>query len=150
MKRILPILFLMTSNLFFSQTNYKEIKTEKLNLEKVQLAQNFIKSYLDKCSNKDYSEFTDFKLSKGHENFVKKKIKEICLCDEKMYGQISIENLNSAYKNKASLLGGEELYIYNASTEKNKDIKYLSVWISNENIIEGMVITSYKPFRKRN
>ena len=71
----------------------------------------------------------------------------LCLNNEKKLGKISLQNLNSAYKDKSSLLGGEELYIFDANTEKNKETKYLSVWIANENQINGIVLTSYKPLK---
>lgn len=149
MRRILPILLVLNSIFIYCQTNYKEIKTEKLNTEKVLLAKNFIQSYLDKCSNKDYSGFNNFKLSKGHQHFVTEKIGEMCSNDEKKFGDILLGNLNSAYKENVSFFGGVELYIFDAQTEKDKSIKYLSVWISRDHIIEGMVVTSYKPFKKR-
>ena len=43
-----------------------------------------------------------------------------------------------------------ELYIFDVHTEKNKKLKYLSVWISKKNQIDGMVITSEKPLNKKN
>ena len=149
MKKIVTILTLISSILIYSQNSYKEIKTEKLNSGKVQTAKNFIKTFLDKCENKDYSEFKNFNLSNGHKNFMNEKLKEICVSNLEKFGKIRIENLNSAYKEKISLIGGNELYIFNSNTEKAKDTKYLSVWISKNNLIDGIVITVEKPFRKK-
>lgn len=149
MRQILLIVFLLNSIFICCQTNYKEIKTEKLNTEKVLLAKSFIQSYLDKCLNKDYSGFNNYKLSKEHQKYVNERISELCINDEQKLGKISLENLNSAYKENISFFGGVELYIFDAKTEKDKNIKYLSVWISKDNIIEGMVITSYKPFKRK-
>lgn len=140
---------IICSNLFYSQLDYKKIDNENINQDKVQLSEKFIQSYLTKCSNQDYSDFVDFNLTKGHKNFMHQKLKEICLGDENLYGKIELINLNSAYKTNDSLFGSTELYIFNAKTEKDKEIKYLSVWISKKALIEGMVITSYKPFKKK-
>ena len=141
---------IICSNLFYSQIDYKKIDNEDINQDKVQLSEKFIQSYLTKCSSQDYSDFVDFNLSKGHKNFVDQKLKEICLGDEDRYGKIELINLNSVYKTNDSFFGRTELYIFNAKTEKDKEIKYLSVWISKKDLIEGMVITSYKPFKEKN
>ena len=55
MKKILLILTLTFANLIYSQTNYKQIQTEKVNSQKIQIAKNFIETYLNKCQNKDYT-----------------------------------------------------------------------------------------------
>lgn len=149
MNKIFTILTLISSILIYSQNSYKEIKTEKLNSGKVQTAKNFIKTFLDKCENKDYSEFKNFNLSNGHKDFMNEKLEEICASNTAKFGKIRIENLNSAYKENISLMGGNELYIFNSNNEKVKDIKYLSVWISKNNQIDGMVITAEKPFKKK-
>ena len=75
-------------------------------------------------------------------------LEKICVSNAKTFGKINIKNLNSAYKNNSSLFGGNELYIFNSNTEKIKAIKYISVWISKNNTIDGMVITSEKPFNR--
>ena len=147
MKKTLLILTLTFANLIYSQTNYKKIQTEKLNTENVELAKKFIESFVNKCENKDYTEFSEFNLSSEFKKFMNLKLKEVCLNNEKTTGRIRLKNLNSAYKNKSSLLGNEELYIFDASTEKNNDIKYLSTWISKENQINGLILTSYKPLK---
>ena len=149
MKKIFTILTLISSILIYSQNSYKEIKTDQLNSGKSQTAKNFIRTFLDKCEDKDYSAFKNFNLSNGFKNFMNEKLEEICLSNDAKFGKIRIENLKSAYKEKISLIGGNELYIFNSYTEKVKDIKYLSVWIANENQIDGMVITAEKPFKKK-
>ena len=149
MNKIITILTLISGILIYSQNSYTEIKTEKLNSGKSQTAKNFIETFLDKCENKDYSEFKNFNLSDGHKNFMNEKLEEICVNNSAKFGKIRIENLNSAYKENISLIGGNELYIFNSNTEKIKDIKYLSVWISKNNKIDGIVITAEKPFRKK-
>ena len=149
MKKIFAILTLISSILIYSQNSYKEIKTDQLNSGKSQTAKNFIRTFLDKCEDKDYSAFKNFNLSNGFKNFMNEKLEEICLSYVAKFGKIRIENLNSAYKEKISLIGGNELYIFNSNTEKVKDTKYLSVWISKNNQIDGMVITAEKPFKKK-
>ena len=149
MKKTFTILTLISSILIYSQNSYKEIKTDQLNSGKSQTAKNFIRTFLDKCEDKDYSAFKNFNLSNGFKNFMNEKLEEICLSNAAKFGKIRIENLNSAYKEKNSLIGGNELYIFNSNTEKVKDTKYLSVWISKNNQIDGMVITAEKPFKKK-
>ena len=145
MNKIITILTLISGILIYSQNSYKEIKTEKLKSEKSQIAKNFIETFLDKCEKKDYSEFQNFNLSEGHKNFMNQKLEEICVSNLSKFGKIRIENLNSAYKENVSLIATNELYIFNTNTEKNKDIKYVSVWISKNNQIDGIVITAEKP-----
>ena len=149
MKKLLYILFIVSSALAFSQTDYKEIPTEKLDTKKVLLAKSFIQSYLEKCLTMDYSIPSGFKVSEGLEKLFTDKISEVCESNRQHFGTINLDNLNSAYKNKTSLFNGQELYIFDAKTEKDKTIQYLSAWISKDNTIEGMVITSYKPFKKK-
>ena len=149
MYKVLTILSFVFSQLIYCQTNYKKIEVQKHDKEKIALAQTFIQSYLNKCFSKDYSEFSDGNLSIDFKGFMDQKLSETCLSNEKNFGTITLEHLNSIYKDKSSLFGNTELYIFNAKTEKDQDIKYLSVWISKENKIEGMVITSYKPLKKR-
>ena len=150
MKKILLILTLTFANLIYSQTNYKQIQTEKVNSQKIQIAKNFIETYLNKCQNKDYTKFSEFKLSSEFENFLTKNLNEVCTNNEEKLGKINLKNLNSVYKDKSSLVGQNELYIFEVNTEKNKKLKYLSVWISKQNQIDGMVITSEKPLKKKN
>lgn len=147
MKKNLLILTLTFANIIYSQTNYKKIETEKLNPEKVQLSQKFIQTFINKCENKDYTEFSEFNLPSEFKKFLNLKLEEVCSNNENKLGKISLQNLNSAYKDKSSLIGGEELYIFDANTEKNKETKYLSVWISKENQINGIVLTSHKPLK---
>lgn len=150
MKRLPFFLLIFISNLFYSQIEYKKVESQDIDQDKVLLSEKFIQSYLTKCSSQDYSDFVDFNLSKGHKKFVNQKLKEICLGDENRYGKIELIDLNSVYKTNDSFFGRTGLYIFNAKTEKDKNIKYLSVWISKNDLIEGMVITSYKPFKKKN
>jgi len=65
MKKI-TLLFAITSSLFASsQKNYTKISTSKINTERVNVSENFIKEYYKKCENKDYSQFAGFILDKG-------------------------------------------------------------------------------------
>jgi hypothetical protein len=63
----------------------------------------------------------------------------------------SVGNFNSAYIHKTSLTTDPvELFIFNAKTEKNPDIQFLSVWIyQDRNYISGLVITKEKPFKSK-
>ena len=149
MKSILSFVSLFFVIYIYGQNNYKQIPSEKLSEQKIQLTKNFIQTYLTKCENKNYTEFSNFNLATEHKKFMDKNLTEICQNDEKNFGKINLNKFNSAYKNKSSLVGGNELYIFDANTEKDKNIKYLSVWISKENQIDGMVITDYKPLKKR-
>jgi non-homologous end joining protein Ku len=106
MKKILLILTLTFTNLIYSQTNFKKIQTEKLNPEKVQLAKKFIQTFLNKCENKDYTEFSEFNIPSEFKKFLNLKFEEVCLSNEKKLGKINLQNLNSAYKDKSSLFGG--------------------------------------------
>ena len=75
MKKIVAILTLISSILIYSQNSYKEIKTDQLNSGKSQTAKNFIRTFLDKCEDKDYSAFKNYNLSNGFKNFMNEKRK---------------------------------------------------------------------------
>lgn len=150
MKKILLILTISFANIIYSQTNYKKIRTKKINTEKVQIAKKFIQSYLTKCQNEKNTELTGFNLSDEFKKFLTKNLNEICLNNDEKFGKINLKNLNSVYKEKSSLIGLNELYIFDVDTEKDKKVKYLSIWILKRNQIKGMVITSYKPLKKKN
>ena len=54
MKKIVLLGLINLSTLGFAQKIYTKISDSKINQERLQVAQNFINQYLDKCKNKDY------------------------------------------------------------------------------------------------
>ena len=83
--------------------------------------------------------------------FLEDKLSEICQKNETDLGKIELQDFNSAYIHKTSLTTDPvELFIFNAKTEKNPDLKYLSVWIyQDRNYLSGLVITKEKPFKSK-
>lgn len=133
-----------------AQKLYKEIPAKKISSEKVKLSKNFINNFLEKCADKDYTNFTDYNLSNHFKKFIDENLEQVCTNNEKVYGVIKTENLNSVYNDRYSnLYNPVELYIYNVSTEKNKEVKFISIWMTqNENLIDGIWISNYKPLEK--
>ncbi|REC44381.1 hypothetical protein [Chryseobacterium sp. 5_R23647] len=149
MKKI-TLLFAITSSLFASsQKNYTKISTSKINTERVNVSENFIKEYYKKCENKDYSQFAGFILDKRLERKLfddyEKKCEEV-----NQSGKINIVKLNSVYiKDYTKNSDPIELIVFDADFEKSKDLKYINVWIyRDQNVINGILISEEKPFVK--
>ena len=149
MKKI-TLLFAITSSLFASsQKNYTKISTSKINTERVNVSENFIKEYYKKCENKDYSQFAGFILDKRLERKLfddyEKKCEEV-----NQSGKINAVKLNSVYiKDYTKNSDPIELIVFDADFEKSKDLKYINVWIyRDQNLINGILISKEKPFVK--
>jgi len=149
MKKI-TLLFAITSSLFASsQKNYTKISTSKINTERVNVSENFIKEYYKKCENKDYSQFAGFILDKRLERKLfddyEKKCEEV-----NQSGKINTVKLNSVYiKDYTKNSDPIELIVFDADFEKSKDLKYINVWIyRGQNVINGILISEEKPFVK--
>lgn len=149
MKKI-TLLFAITSSLFASsQKNYTKISTSKINTERVNVSENFIKEYYKKCENKDYSQFAGFILDKRLERKLfddyEKKCEEV-----NQSGKINTVKLNSVYiKDYTKNSDPIELIVFDADFEKSKDLKYINVWIyRDQNVINGILISKEKPFVK--
>lgn len=149
MKKI-SLLFAITSSLFASsQKNYTKISTSKINTERVNVSENFIKEYYKKCENKDYSQFAGFILDKRLERKLfddyEKKCEEV-----NQSGKINTIKLNSVYiKDYTKNSDPIELIVFDADFEKSKDLKYINVWVyRDQNVINGILISEEKPFVK--
>ncbi|REC56443.1 hypothetical protein DRF62_03820 [Chryseobacterium piscium] len=149
MKKI-TLLFAITSSLFASsQKNYTKISTSKINTERVNVSENFIKEYYKKCENKDYSQFAGFILDKRLERKLfddyEKKCEEV-----NQSGKFNAVKLNSVYiKDYTKNSDPIELIVFDADFEKSKDLKYINVWIyRDQNVINGILISEEKPFVK--
>ncbi len=70
--------------------------------------------------------------------------------DEEL-GKIELLDFDYAHLNKYSINKDPfELFVFNAKTEKNPDLKYLSVWIyQDRNYLSGLVITKEKPLNPK-
>ena len=143
----LIIIALFFSSLLPAQSFYKKISDKNINTERQTIAKNFIQEFLNKCENKNYTSFEKFNVAKKFEMFLEEKLSEICQKNETDLGKIELQDFNSAYIHKTSLTTDPiELFIFNAKTEKNPDIQFLSVWIyQDRNYISGLVITKEKP-----
>ncbi|MFB0967687.1 MAG: hypothetical protein QMB15_09585 [Cloacibacterium sp.] len=143
----LIIIALFFSSLLSAQSYYKKISDKNINTERQTIAKNFIQEFLNKCENKNFTSFEKFNIAKKFEMFLDEKLSDICQKNETDLGKIELHNLNSAYFYKISLTSDPvELFIFNAKTEKNPEIKFLSVWVyQDRNYIRGMVITKEKP-----
>ena len=140
-KIILISLFFTT--LLNAQNVYKKIPENKIDSNRLNISKNFISEYLQKCVNKDYSEFKDFKLSKRMELFIKNEYKKLVMKKLKF---------NSSYIHKYTINSDPlELFIYEIKTKKLPKIKYLSVWkFQDKNYINGIWISQEKPLKRKN
>ena len=145
MRKIILILLFFTT-LLNAQNVYKKISEHKIDSSRLNVSKNFINEYLQKCINKDYSEFKDFNLSKRMELFIKNEYEKSCDEKIKIYGKIDVLKFNSAYIHKYTINNDPlELFIYEIKTEKLPKIKYLSVWIfQDKNYINGIYKNNWK------
>jgi hypothetical protein len=83
--------------------------------------------------------------------FLDEKLESICKKNDEELGKIELLDFDSAHLNKYSINKDPyELFVFNAKTEKNPDLKYLSVWIyQDRNYLSGLVITKEKPFKSK-
>ena len=148
MKKILVAGILHLSVFGFGQKLYTKINDSKINQERLKVAQDFLNQYLDKCKNKDYSEFKGFIISKPIEKKMNEERQKACENTE----NIKILGFNSAHildntKNDDPV----ELYIFDINNEKDQSLKYLSTWVyQDKNVIGGLWISKEKPlYRKK-
>ncbi|MET3535156.1 hypothetical protein [Chryseobacterium limigenitum] len=147
MKKIVLLALINLSTLGFAQKIYTKISDSKINQERLQVAQNFINQYLDKCKNKDYTEFKDFIISKKIEKEVNEGREKACLGTE----NVKILGLNSVYiQNYSKDYDPVELFVYDISDEKYPTHKYISTWVYHDkNVIGGLWISEEKPIYKK-
>ena len=83
--------------------------------------------------------------------FLDEKLESICKKNDEELGKIELLDFDSAHLNKYSINKDPyELFVFNAKTEKNPDLKYLSVWIyQDRNYLSGLVITKEKPLNPK-
>lgn len=147
----LIIIALFFSSLLPAQSFYKKISDKNINTERQTIAKNFIQEFLNKCENKNYSKFENYNIAKKFEMFLDEKLESICKKNDEELGKIELLDFDSAHLNKYSINKDPfELFVFNAKTEKNPDLKYLSVWIyQDRNYLSGLVITKEKPFKSK-
>ena len=95
--------------------------------------------------------FTDYKLTNNLNGKIEKSLIKICEQNHKSSGKITVGDFNSAYIDRyTNFYNPMELYIFNGSSESNKDIKYISVWITkNDSLIDGIWMSQEKPLIKK-
>ena len=147
----LIIIALFFSSMLSAQSFYKKISDKNINTERQTISKNFILDFLKKCEDKNYSKFENYNLSKRLEIFFDKTLEKNCQKNTEELGKIELLNFDSAYLNKYSEnTDPYELFIFNAKTEKNPDLKYLSFWIyQDRNYLSGLVITKEKPLNPK-
>ena len=130
-----------------AQSYYKKISEKNINTERQTISKNFILDFLKKCEDKNYSKFENYNIAKKFEMFLDEKLESICKKNDEELGKIELLDFDSAHLNKYSINKDPyELFVFNAKTEKNPDLKYLSVWIyQDRNYLSGLVITKEKP-----
>lgn len=147
MKKLFCLFAISSSVILFSQKSYTKISNSKINSERVQISEQFIKEYFTKCENKDFSKFNNFVLDKRLERKLSEDFEKKCEEILQKKGKITIKKFNSAYlqdfsKDKDPI----EYIVFDADFEKSKDLKYVGVWIyRDQNIISGIWISKKKP-----
>lgn len=149
--RFTAIIFILMGSIFNAQSVYKAIPQKKITVEKIELTKNFAKEFIRKCAEKNYSMFTDYKLTNNLNEKIEKSLIKICEQNHKSSGKITVGDFNSAYIDRyTNLYNPIELYIFNGSSGSNNNIKYISVWITkNDSLIDGIWMSQEKPLIKK-
>lgn len=140
MKKLTTAFCLLLSLSLFSQKLYTKIKDSKVDKERLTIATNFVNLYLSKCEAQDYTQFEKFVLSKNLEN---KLFEDRGKSFENLLnknGKIQIRSFNSAYShNYFKNADPVEMFVFDISTEKQSELKYISVWVYlDQNVIGGI------------
>ncbi|HEX7869694.1 MAG TPA: hypothetical protein VF455_06225 [Chryseobacterium sp.] len=147
MKKLFCFFAISISVILFSQKSYTKISNSKISQERVQISEQFIKEYLVKCENKDFSNFNNFILDKRLERKLSEGFEKKCEETLQNNGKITVKKFNSAYlqdftKDRDPI----EYIVFDADFEKSKDLKFISVWIyRDQNVISGIWISKEKP-----
>lgn len=149
--RFTALIFILMGSMFNAQSVYKVIPQKKITVEKIERTKNFAEEFIRKCEEKNYSMFSDFKLTNNLTEKIEKSLIKICEQNQKSSRKITVGDFNSAYIDRyTNLYNPMELYIFNGSSESNKDINYISVWITkNDILIDGIWMSHEKPLIKK-
>ncbi len=141
-KLFLPVLVCLSFS-GFAQKLYTKVNDSKVNSERLETAKRFISRYIEKCKNKDYSEFKDFNISKRIEKDLNTDREKGCLSAEK----ITVLEFNSAYILKDTKYDDPvELFIFDINHSGSSSLKYISTWVyQDKNVIDGIWISKEKP-----
>lgn len=150
MKKITSAFSLFISLFAFSQENYTKIKPSHVNQERMVISKDFTTEFLQRCESNNFAGFNRFKVSKKLEARLKNDASKICVMFPDKYGNIKLIGLNSVYFNtKTKNYDPLDLYIFDIVSEKNRDVKFISVWIyHDQNIIDGIWLSTAKPWEK--
>ena len=151
MMRFTAIIFILIGSMFCAQSLYKVIPQKKITIEKIELTKKFAEDFISKCAEKNYTMFTDYKFTKNLKEKIEKSLVKICESNQKSGGKITVGDFNSAYIDRyTNLYNPMELYIFNGTSEVNKDMRYVSVWITkNDRLIDGIWMSQEKPLIKK-
>ncbi|MGI9651620.1 hypothetical protein [Chryseobacterium sp. RLHN22] len=149
MKKIILALAIISSLQLSSQKHYTKISNSKIDQDRINLSENFIRDYYRKCSNKDYSQFTNFTLDKRLERILYDDYERKCE-EVNKNGKIMHLKFNSAYiKDYTKNSDPVELIVFDADLENAPELKYINVWIyRDQNIINNILTSTEKPFSK--
>ena len=96
------ILIFTSLSLVSCSTWYSELSLNKIDKGRKEIAQRFAETYLKKCADKEYSEFTGFNISKSFAaKLVPDSLKELCNGIQRKEGNLKIEKLVSVHSPKS-------------------------------------------------
>lgn len=119
---ILALFFLYSCN-----TRYSTIPLGKVSDERKQIVTKFAETFLNKCREKDYSEFEDFNISMKLKSKIQPdSLKKSCERITANYGTVKIEKLVSVHSTNYPK-DFIDVFNFKISTEKKPQIQYLHV-----------------------
>ncbi len=98
MRTLFLFSFTIFSLLSCSNRRYATVSLNKINAERKETAQRFVKTFLEKCQQEDYSSFQDFSISKSFERkIIGDSLAVICGEIAKRNGKVKVLSLSSVH-----------------------------------------------------
>ena len=118
-------------------SRYTTVSLSKIDKERKEIAQNFVETFLEKCQNKDYSEFEGFNIAKKFQaKLAPDSLKKTCNYINYKNGKVEIAKLVSVHSGTfpKNFL---DIFNFKLKTEKSKEPVYLHLGMyRDQNYIE--------------
>lgn len=150
MKRAIILCCSILTSMSFNAQKFTKISEKKIDKDRLQIAEKFTKTYLDKCEKQDFTAIEGFNISTRMQNYLtENKMKYYC---NKVLesGKIEILALEGVYLGPYSRnYDPQDLYVFKVKTEKESKIKYINVSVfRDQNYINGFLFSEI-PTNKR-
>ena len=118
-------LFFLIVSLSSCSSRFVTVPLHKIDADRKKVATDFVSKYLQKCVDKDYSNFENFNISARFKSkIVPDSLKKSCEIIERKYGKVKVEKLFSVHSRQRPK-DFVDVFNFKISTEKNPKIQFL-------------------------